>query len=133
VTALVATETAHPTDCIDTESERETAMLTLRKLSSYGLAAGILLFTSGPASAQTLVKVECQGSCNNVTLGEACGGTGFPRGISCDAVANPGAGTRQPCGINGASCIPDGNFFASDRISRNCSDTSGNDAVVLCF
>jgi hypothetical protein len=108
-------------------------MISTRRVLSFALAMGALHLTSASAfAATTLVKVECNGSCSNVTLAQACGTTGLPTGLSCDSVANPGSGTRVSCGINGATCIVFGDFFTSDRISAYCNDTSGNDAVVTC-
>jgi len=81
-----------------------------------------------------LAKVECQGNCENVTVGQACaraGGT-TPLHIACANPAYPGTGSRYYCGTGNAQCITWGALVSSDPIGAYCGDINGIDAIVTC-
>jgi hypothetical protein len=79
------------------------------------------------------VKVECNGDCNQVTVGEACNTLGSdwrPVGLACDETATPGTGTSVPCGSG--TCTSWGTLWSSDPLGAYCADGGGYDAAVEC-
>jgi hypothetical protein len=86
------------------------------------------------AFAEGSVKVECNGRCDLVTVGQVCDSfsvNSIPVAIACDDTA-VGAGTSVACGGGSVVCRPFGSIFRSDRVSDYCDDGGGFDAVITC-
>ena len=112
-------------------------MSTTRKLLSFSMIVGsFLTLAAAPAFAEFAVKVECNGDCTYVTLGQVCASTGasnlVPVSISCDATNWLTWQGVRSCGYFNATCIPYGDYYPSDSVADYCLDGSGNDAVVTC-
>jgi hypothetical protein len=105
-----------------------------RKLSFFAveLVVGLITFSAGPAFADYAVRVECQGNCSAVTVGQVCdhqrtpGRT--PVAVSCDDTAG---GSGVTCGTRNAKCV---RVPASRNtlLSAVCGDASSADAIVTC-
>jgi hypothetical protein len=84
-------------------------------------------------SSITAVSVECNGGCNDNTLGDICSlaGTGhIPIGVACNDVADrttsiacPGSGNNR-CNVT--------SFSPNVQLNRFCQDSGGWDVVVFC-
>lgn len=104
------------------------------KLMSLAVGSMVMLGTS-TAFAEGFVKVECNGNCSNITLGQVCDkyrASSVPVAISCDDTATPGNGSSSACGTGLGRCTPWGTAFRSDPVSAYCADGTGNDVVVTC-
>jgi hypothetical protein len=87
---------------------------------------------SGDAPASPSARrVECNGHCETVSLGQVCSGAGSPVAIACDTVV-AGVASPQPCGVGGAQCKGHMSFLPSNGVGEWCKDTSSWDAVVTC-
>lgn len=100
-------------------------------MGAFTILAGLAV-TPIAAFAEGSVKVECQGRCDLITVGQACdafsvGST--PVAIACDDTA-VGAGTSLACGLG--QCRGFGSLVRGDRISDYCADGPGFDVVVTC-
>jgi hypothetical protein len=90
---------------------------------------------SGLSPGYKTLTVECNGNCNNVTLGNVCTSWAHPVGLTCDETATRGTGrdvTNGTCGTNGTLCRQWGQLQSTDKIGDYCADGSGRDAVVSC-
>jgi len=110
-------------------------MFSIRKLGTMVATAGSLLaLTAGSAfAAEGGVKVECNGVCGWVNLGQVCDRVSVnstPVAVSCDdtsAAINYGSGW---CGSG--TCIQYGAYGRGDTVAAYCDDGGGYDAVVTC-
>ena len=102
-------------------------------LGTFAMLAGIAIAPVA-AFAEGAVKVECNGHCDLVTVGQVCDSfslNSLPVAIACDDTAL-GAGASVACGTGGVVCRPFGSIFRSDRVSDYCDDGGGFDAVITC-
>lgn len=115
----------------ETERERQKAEQDVAELES-SLED---LTTQALPSSTLAVSVECNGGCDDNTLGQICSLAGagrIPIGIACNDVADrnssdiacPGSGDNR-CSIASFSS-------GTRRLNTYCQDSSGWDAVVLC-
>jgi hypothetical protein len=98
-----------------------------------GLAMALAVAAPAAAFAEGAVKVECNGACNLVNLGQVCDSfslNSIPVAIACDDTA-VGSGSSVTCG-NGRTCRPFGSMIRADLVSAYCEDGGGFDAVVTC-
>jgi hypothetical protein len=109
-------------------------------LSSTLLIAASLMSAAASAQSVGSIKVDCEGECNNVRLGDICDSFSpgsLPVAVACDDTADPGRtfGTVE-CGNPQAkrrpTCSPYGLLVRSDLLGDYCSNGSYNDAVVTC-
>jgi len=85
------------------------------------------------------VRVECQGSCNDSTLGQICALTDSPTpiAVSCDnardAIGNDhvqcGGASNNRCDMEPTIAL---GFNSGTSLGNLCHDTSGWDAIVYC-
>ncbi len=86
-----------------------------------------------------LVKVECKGDCNRVTIAQICSPYGLlPGSVSCDDPATPGQVSDnwfRTCGeTSSARCRWDrGGISGTDKLETYCGDSGGYDAIAGCF
>jgi hypothetical protein len=96
-------------------------------------APALLATAATPAfAARGAVKVECQGNCGNVTLGEICDRysvNSLPVQVSCDDAAKSGG--QAFCGPGTATCFSN-SYGRTKLLSSFCIDGSGTDALVTC-
>lgn len=111
-------------------------MFTAQKIGSLvAMVGSFLALAAAPAFAEGSVKVECQGNCATITLGQVCDKFGAgtnPVSISCDDTATPGSGTNTACGTGAGRCTSFGSIVRGDLVSAYCTDGGGNDVVVTC-
>ena len=106
--------------------------MSAKFLFGFVTVVGAALLPSA-AFAEGAVKVECNGACNLVSVGQVCDTFSLnstPVAISCDDTAF-GSGVTVSCG-NGRVCRPFGTLVRSDLVSAYCDDGGGFDAVVTC-
>jgi hypothetical protein len=79
------------------------------------------------------VSVECNGNCNDNTLGQICSVAGaglIPLAVDCTDVDDDGTGVACPgSGNNRCSALT---VSSGQPLSSFCRDTSGWDATVYC-
>lgn len=75
------------------------------------------------------VAVECNGNCNDSTLGQICGAGWTPIAVDCQNVQEQAVAFN--CGGNN-SCSPRFLVRPGDRLSFYCDDINGWDANVYC-
>jgi hypothetical protein len=108
-------------------------MFARKLVSMTAMVGSLLAITATSALAEGFVKVECNGNCSNVNLGQICDKyalNSVPVAVGCDDTAWPGSGGSSACG--GSTCTPWGAVFRSDPLGAYCADGAFNDAVVTC-
>lgn len=112
----------------------------MRIVFSSTLIAVCLFSAVAAAQSVGAVKVDCEGNCDNVRLGDICDTLrpgSEPVALSCDDTADPGRtfGT-VPCGNPNArrqpTCSPYGRLERFDLLGDYCTNGEYNDAVVTC-
>lgn len=82
----------------------------------------------------SVVSIECDGLCNDITLGEICSVAGpnrRPVFVDCDQVRPRSSGTVSCPGGN--TCYLNTILSAGDSLFAVCADQSGWDANVYCM
>lgn len=110
-------------------------MFSIRKLGTTIATAGSLLaLAAGSAFAlDGGVKVECNGACGSVNLGQVCDSVAWqstPYAIACDDTSAVQMSGSWGCG--GGTCNTYGDMRRGDPVSAYCDDGWGFDAVVMC-
>jgi hypothetical protein len=111
-------------------------MNTLHKIMGLCVVTISLLAIEASAAfaAPGVIRIECAGNCNNVSLAQACNtfSTGSkPRAIACDDTTT-GSGTNFACGTSGQTCRQFGLLSTSDKVGDYCADGASWDAMVMC-
>lgn len=95
------------------------------------LAVGAVLPASDARAAFVVKKVavECNGNCNDSTLGQICGSYWTPIAVDCSDVQE--WSSTYACGGNNR-CT---SFYVSpsQALSNYCDDVNGTDANVYCL
>jgi hypothetical protein len=115
-------------------TSEENDMLPIRKLATMVATVGSLLaLSAGSAFAlEGGVKVECNGACGWINLGQICDAVSWgstPVAIACDDTSAQAIG-QSNCGAG--VCQAWGDYWRSDALSAHCDDGLGYDAVVTC-
>lgn len=77
------------------------------------------------------IKVECEGECNDLTLGDICYGADRVISISCDGTSSFSMGNPWLCG--GDNSCGHVELSRTQLLSHFCDDGSGWDALVVCM
>ena len=103
----------------------------LHKLGLYTLTIATVTLAGAPAFAASAVRVECNGSCSTISLGQICDRFGtLPIAIACDERITFSSTITQPCGAG--LCRGHVDFNRNQLLGDFCRDGSGWDAVVTC-
>lgn len=110
-------------------------MLSIRKLATMMATAGsLLVLTASSAFAfEGGVKVECNGVCGLVNLGQVCDAVSWnstPVAVACDDTSSAINSGSVWCGSG--FCIHYGSYSRGDTVAAYCNDGGGYDAVVTC-